>query len=505
MAGFFLYETNCESISVQNVRITFEKKGLHSPSQFTFGCYTLLLYPKMISQKPQFVETEEGFCCAVGTYIYKGLDYAESLSSSLKDFAADRLALDEMYGQYTLLFFCNGAITLISDALFAKHIFTDIGNHFFSSSLFAAIDALPKVSLHRNAVLEKMMTGVIATPDTVVNEIIQLGRHEQEEVNRKKQGVSFVIHPRMSLLPPHNKGRKESVKAQAAIISEYFKKISPALSSGRVDMGMSAGHDSTLVFAAAYPYLRDKLHLHTHSTGHVHDREKNAAAAIAGKKKLGVNIVPTPRLDEPDIDLEGLLNENLEFFDGRTSHDIGGFSATYRAEYRLKATEGCETSITGVGGECLRNHYSVIGKRINSDYFFDEVAFNPSFRKAVSKEVYANIKEYHLKKVEKILGCKLHGKVDRLQLRRYYSEFLMPDGQGHVIDAYNLVSHCFSPFLDEHIIQEAYRGIYYLGNCGEYESAIICELDNEIGKCINSNNGYPFDHIPGKLRFRRIR
>ena len=78
----------------------------------------------------------------------------------------------------------------------------------------------------------------------------------------------------------------------------------------------------------------------------------------------------------------------------------------------------------------------------------------------------------------------------------------MADGQGNVIDAYNTVSKCIAPFLDPHILTEAYRGIKYLGNCGEYESAIICTLDPEIGACINANNGYPFSCIPIKLRIK---
>ena len=41
-----------------------------------------------------------------------------------------------------------------------------------------------------------------------------------------------------------------------------------------------------------------------------------------------------------------------------------------------------------------------------------------------------------------------------------------------------------------------------MGNCGEYESKIICAIDPEIGACINANNGYPFNHIPFALRMK---
>ena len=160
------------------------------------------------------------------------------------------------------------------------------------------------------------------------------------------------------------------------------------------------------------------------------------------------------------------------FFDGRTSHDIGGFSATYTANYRLNATDRCMTTLTGVGGECLRNHFCVKGKSINADAFFDDVIFNSHFRKTAGEAVYRRIAEKHLSKCEQLLDVKLHGKVNRINLRRYYSEIMMPEGQGHVIDAYNLVSWCVAPFLDWQVLSVAYCGMPYLGYMGEYESIV---------------------------------
>ena len=289
---------------------------------------------------------------------------------------------------------------------------------------------------------------------------------------------------------------------QAKNIVNYFYKLKPALEEDRIDLGLSAGHDSSLVFAAITTVFRNNIHIHTHSTGHVHDKEKNAAIAMAKVKGLSPTVVSTPRLDEAGIDLQKLLEENLVFFDGRTSHDIGGFSATYRAEYRMMATDRCLTTLSGVGGECLRNHYSVRGRKIKADWFFNDKVFNRSFFEAAPNDIIQKVRNYHLEKAEKILECKLRGRVKHLNLRRYYSEILMADGQGNVIDAYNTVSKCIAPFLDPHILQEAYRGIRYLGNCGEYESGIICALDPNIGACINSNNGYPFDSIPLGLRIK---
>ncbi len=502
MAGFFLTKTVEQSLKTEEALRAFSQYGLSTPTQYQLGDYTLYQYNKLTAKEPYSVETEYGFCAAVGAYIYKGLDYRHSLKTTLKDFVEGSLSLSDMYGQYTLIMYVKNQIYIVSDALSAKHFFADKEYHFFSSLFFAAVAATGNASINDMAVYEKMLTGVIVSPDTLVNEVIQMNKEEQEKANQTDCGITFLVHPVVVIPALHNNGKENSIHEQAEYIREYFNILKPALEEERVDLGLSAGHDSTLLFAAMASDYRNNIHLHTHSTGHVHDREKNAAANMAKVKGFDITIVPTPRLDEKDIDLKKLLSENLVFFDGRTSHDIGGFSATYRAAYRLSATDGCLTTLSGVGGECLRNHYSVKGKKLDAEKFFHDKIYNRSFIEGAPRTLVDKVNQYHISKAEKILKTELHGRVNRINLRRYYSEILMADGQGNVIDAYNTVSKCIAPFLDVHVLKEAYRGLKYLGNCGEYESGIICTLDSEIGSCINANNGYPFNHIPLSLRIK---
>lgn len=502
MAGFFLIKNDEQSLNLDKALDAFRQYGLEAPSTYELGNYTLYLFNKLIEKEPNVVKTNEGFCAAVGAYVYKGFDYSASLLHTLKDFSVNALSLSDMYGQFNLILYTGNRITIVSDPLSSKHFFSNKKHSFFSSSFFAAAAAIGSVSINDMAVYEKMLTGIIISPDTLANEIVQMNRNEQENANNTGCEIVFLIHSDIQIPPIHRSGRTDSVQAQAEHIRQYFNTLRPAFDTERIDLGLSAGHDSTLLFAILAERFKHNLHIHTHSTGHVHDREKIAAVAMAKVKGIDTTIVPTPRLDESGIDLQKLLSENLVFFDGRTSHDIGGFSATYRAAYRLQATDSCRTTLSGVGGECLRNHYSVKGNKINANRFFFDKIYNSSFIAAAPQNLIKKVSEYHVAKAERILKADLHGTVDRINLRRYYSEIMMADGQGNVIDAYNTVSRCFAPFLDIHILTEAYRGLRYLGNCGEYESKIICAIDPEIGACINANNGYPFNHIPFALRMK---
>ena len=502
MAGFFLCRTSDDRINVSGALRSFSEKGLADPVRYILGDYTAYIYPKMTEELPAVAENSGGFCAAVGAYVYKGLGKAESLEKTLADYLADKLSLSDMYGQYTLILYNRQKIRIISDALSSKHFFSDRSFSFFSSSLFAAAAAIGNYTINDEAVYEKLLTGIIISPDTIIHEIIQMNKQQQEIANESCRGVSFIIHPDIKIQPFHTGGAYRSEKIQSECILDYISQLTPAIREDRADLGLSAGHDSSLLFAALVQKNKEQLHLHTHSTGHVHDREKNAAQRMADVKAVNITVIPTPRLDEEGIDLSGLLNENLLFFDGRTSHDIGGFSATYRAQYRISATDGCRITFSGVGGECYRNHYSERGRKINADKFFMDKIFNRSFIEGASQALMEKTCRDHIRKAEAVLKVSLHGKVDRINLRRYYSEVLMADGQGHVIDAYNQVSSCFAPFLEQRILSEAYRGIKYLGNNGEYESGIISVTDPAVGGCINSNNGYPFNHIPLKLRVK---
>ena len=124
MAGFFLMKKGDQSINICESLHAFSQNGLNTPIEYQLGGYTLYLYNKITAKEPYSVETEYGFCAAVGAYIYKGLDYTLSLENTLKDFSEETLSLSDMYGQFTLILYVKNHIYIISDALSAKHFFS---------------------------------------------------------------------------------------------------------------------------------------------------------------------------------------------------------------------------------------------------------------------------------------------------------------------------------------------------------------------------------------------
>lgn len=504
MGAFFMYKKE-ENLNMTKLLNTFEEKGFKNMKKFVLGEFHLLLYAKIIESKPQYYEHDDDKIFAVGTFIYKENDFETSLKELLNDCKNGTIKWNELLGHYTIIFYINNKITIMQDPTKVKHVFTTYGYSCFSSSLFAISDALDLcLTINKMAVYEKCLVGIIVSPDTIFKEIIQINKDVQNSINNENCGVSFIINTfYKDDIQYHRCGRRNSAAAQGRFLQQYLIKWKAAIKE-RVDLGLSGGYDSTLLLAATYPLYDKCLHIHTHSTAHIHDKEKNVALEMAKKKSLLCNIVRTTPYNQVTGNIVPQLLENLTFFDGRTSFDIGGLSPTYTSSYRMKATDNCMFTLTGVGGEVYRNIYSIVGKKINAEKFLNNIVFNPYFSKSVRDiKLQKEIIEYHVAKCERILGLKLQGNVDMLAVRRYYSEIIMPEGQGHVIDAYNTVSYCLAPYLDIQVIREAYKGMRYLGSHGEYEGSIIETLDKELAHC-KSSYGYSFDHIPFQQRIKQV-
>lgn len=503
--GAFLLTRDTNEVNLQKSKTILTRKGFQGPTEYRLGDWKLLLYPKMTHKQPQAFWTGKEGVFVIGTFLYRGMNFEQSRRALFEDASRGNIDTSQMLGHYTVLVYIRGELTLISDPLDTKHIFTSSGYSIFSSSLMATAAVLSeRPSINREAFLEKCLTGIILSPDTIFRDVIQLNRAIRDNATAKGVPIHF-LQGKVSRETPHyhKYGRKASAEKQAGTLTDYLGKWKNALGEQHVDLGLSAGYDSTLLFAAALPVFGAALHIHTHSTGHVHDHEKAAAIHMCQMENMECHVVPTKRFDEMGGNPLPILFENLYFFDGRTSFDIGGFSPTYCPGYRTQATDGCFLTMTGVGGEIFRNNFSVTRKRVRFESFLRDCVFNPHYLAAVdSQTVLKQTIDYHLKKAEALLGAKLRGKVDAIWLRRYYGEVMMPEGQGHVIDAYNTVSYCIAPYLEPSILQESYKGLPYLGSFGEYESEIIRALSSDLAHTISSY-GYPFDAVPAKIRLKQ--
>ena len=499
--GAFLLVNKLESYRTNHALNLFCEMGFSAPRTVEIGNIIIYVYPKMAIQNNNIYTANGYTIISVGTPIYKGMDYNNSLSYLLLDYKDQNIAYDQLSGQFTIIFCHAEKIEILRDSLGCKHIFTDRKYHIVSSHMLPMCECIG-VNLHINkiALYEKFLTGFIMPPNTLFSEIVQIDDSVENQINNLGLPVSF-IQPQQS----KSQGQHSSITYQKCLTDQanelcnYFEKIKEYSENG-VDIGLSGGYDSRLVLACLHKFTKKKIHLHSHSTEDVHQEDLKIAYQMANYIGETCYTVATKKLNHCD-NIDEILRKSVLYFDGRSSYSIGGCGEVYTASYRSKSTEKTPFTLTGVGGELYRNVFDIGKKRISFDSFMREKVFSPDFQKAVSDNLYREISYSVIDKAALRLNIDKHIRQPKVIAHRYYCEIMMPDGQGVALDAYNQVSCCVAPFMDPHIIYQGYESIPFHRSGGEFEGQLIAYIDSALA-AIPSSYGYPIGErtIKAKLK-----
>lgn len=499
MGGIFIYKKNTYK-NINPAKEMFDEMGFKSPTLIDAGKWIICAYSKMINRESNIVSN--GLCTlvSVGTPIYKGLDYSDSLNALLQDSLSGRIDYNKLLGQYTLLFCHKENIDILCDPLGSKHLFTDNGLHVFSSHMLPVCQCIEgNIHINKKAVYEKLLTGIIMSPYTLFEEVIQIDKQMMEYISNEDVGIKFIRWPDIQISKTHVISNEKCLAEQAETLRDYFTQLN-MMSKNGIDIGLSGGYDSRLVLACLHKYSNGKMHLHSHSTENVHQADLSIAKQMAEYVDIPCHTVTTQSLFHCKK-IDEILRKSVLYFDGRSSFSIGGCGEVYTASYRMESTEKTPFTLTGVGGELYRNVFDIGYKRIRFSRFMEDKVFLQSFRKAISNGLYLEIKDDILNRTAARLGIEKNRKYNKSIAHRYYCEIMMPDGQGVALDAYNQVSCCIAPFLEPQIIQKGYETIPFHYSGGEFEGKLIRLIDPDLA-ALPSTYGYPIAQRPIKAKIK---
>ena len=488
MGAFFI----CKKDNVDHVKpafVLFSEMGFTSPTSIEVGEWVLFAYPKMATAAFNIASDHDSRLVSVGTPIYRGLDYSGSLAALIKDFLSGSIDTEQLVGQYTLLFCRGDTIEILCDPLRSKHLFTDIDHRMLSSHMLPISQCLDgDLHVNRNAVYEKFLTGIIMPPNTLFEEIVQIDKSVEEDITREGTGIQFTRIMPLCVSRSGATTFKECLVEQADALRNYFEMLDAAGRDG-TDIGLSGGYDSRLGLACLNQYTRVKMHLHSHATEDVHQKDLMIAKQMADHVGVPCHTVPTRKLSHCDH-VDDILRKSILYFDGRSSFSIGGCGEVYTASYRRESTEGTPFSLTGVGGELYRNVFDIGFRSIRFDRFMEDKVFSQCFRRAIPESLYQELKDDIINRAAARLGIDQRGRQSKAVAHRYYCEIMMPDGQGVALDAYNQVSCCVAPFMEPRIISKGYEAIPFHHSGGEFEGKLIGYIDPGLAE-IPSSYGYP--------------
>ena len=489
MGAFILYDSNrkdeLDLLSIENV---FSDKGFSEPNIFMLGNSELHLYKKQLVDVQNYYIKDDYSIFVIGTIVYKGLSYSDSLKKLLFDFVHNKIEFNRLIGSYCVLFYVKQKLTILNDALNVCDLFTDKKGRFITSSFLAAANATYKLTINRNASLEKLLTGYIVGKDTLFNEIKRI-------IPLKYRGQWNIYRWPHINIPKADENRSQSITNRINTITAYMNDIEKLAEEYKPELGLSGGYDSRLVYAAAQKAWDFKLDLHTHNTEEVdiHNIEKEIVKEIADQCGSKLNVVPTHNLDYySGEEIEEILKDGYFYFDGRCAYNMGAFSPTYTRKYKVDTVSGHGLTLNGLGGEVYRNYYMNIKPIVSTKQWMKAKIYPDGVDLIINRDTFNKVHDYICKKMNFYLPFSWKKSISALKIKRYYSEMRMPDCDALNCNANNQMEFYLTPFIEKTMIEDAYKSRKYFGISGVFQAEMINRLSSIVAS-FNSHYGFPFN------------
>lgn len=419
----------------------------------------------------------------VGTPMYKSFPYDNVLEQITQNYLENKFDIDDVKGNYCLIFIQQDTISFYIDKTGQHSVFYDTKTGNLSNSLMLLLESnSDKYTLNRMGLYEKIAIGFNIGEDTIFEEIVKLTHSNKHLLSNSGIVYNTNVPFDLSNFIFHQKGKTKSLQAQVNQLSSYFQLINQTFSSRQGDLGLSGGFDCRLVLSLAQKCITNKLHLHTHYTKGVHEKDSHYAENLGKVYGMPITKVATTSPSElSNEDLEAMLEENMRFFDLRSARHLGAYSQTYTAKYKKESMKDAFYSLNGLGGEIYRDSYFTGKKKMNWDEWADRYLFLELTTEILPKEIVDELKQYLKKKIhEHVYWDKPY--YDIFFTHAYYGLIKMPQCNGNLVAAYSKVSPFLVPFFEYDNVIEALKAIPYLGIGGQYQAALINKISPELAQ-----------------------
>jgi hypothetical protein len=469
MGAFFFY--NKSTVVDKNSIIShFENLGMTEFKEFKLLDFNLILFKKAQIDVENYLETDLGTIFSTGSIVYKTYSYQESLNNILMDYAAGKLNLDEVRGNYFLFLRLKESKTVIflTDPLFTKNIYYDPINQIISSHFLAIAEAKPfYYKLNYLALYESVISGSLIAPDTYMQGVEKLCKANIESFISTFKFESLQVD--LSEKHRHFKTFSDAVDHANEQLKQYFNSLSSLDKEFNSHLGLTGGYDSRLLLIHARGHLSN---LNTNSFFRPNSREyqiaKELAMAVGLQFKSHENsgISPASNSKKAFLFLDGQIRSQNFIDEPFNLPDYGEFLYS-----------GHPVGFHGCGGEQYRNADRFRRKVGFADFIRNEWLFRESgdiIRKSsLELDLISNIED----KIRKNLNFSGHN-VDFFLLKRIQNELWNTANRLTRVNALNQQYFYFAPFTEWQQSVFAYSYIDYLGVSSNFQ----IEMMKRIGK-----------------------
>ena len=491
MAAFYLTNQKNEAL-IEKAKCIFHKRGLNKANIFETSSGTLLLYSKQMIDVDNYVQQGDKSLYCIGSPIYKGLSYYNSLNQLITDLIDNSFSHKDLFGEFVLLYDNGVSLNVITDTTGMYKLFTDAKKSQYLTSSFMAAAASQPTTFNRIAIAEQFLYGFIAEPDTLVNEVCCI---QGDIILDWLDYIPSYQYPKLT----ESITQEESVKRQVKCIENYMKAAKSLTEEFGSECGLSGGCDSRLIYTAVNNSCTLLSSVHTHQTSHIHDNEISVVEKLAKIYDTPLNIVSTTYL--PDCkpgEIERVLRENTYYFDARNADTIGGMSQTHTRDYKKATTKGNGVTFSGIGGEIYRDFYYTQMRSFDFKKWLKTRIFDFGRAKLFEHDLYQETISNIISKIERASNIKLDINANPIAAKRYFDCYRIPFALSNVVHANNQMSFFLAPFTEAMMISAASTDFKYQDHCGLYEGRVI-DFFNSQATALPTSRGYNLRSIPQKV------
>jgi hypothetical protein len=497
MGALFLVRTadpDAAEAAIAGARAQFGRHGLSAIAEKALPGWRLLHAPHILGGPDSVYEEGDDLVAVAGTLTYDDLMGRPALEAMLRNVSLPEPDWSRLGGQFVALVRRQGRIFLLTDHFAMFQLFHDASMSIFSTSLLAAVDALPSVSFDRQGVYELAFNVMPIGNDTVFRELKTLGPDGVVELLPDGVRLHRVAKPLPDrpLDMPLGERLDRSRQRLAAVLRRHVRQFGDHL-----HCPLSGGLDSRLLLAA----LRaEGCRPHVYVYGRPGDGDVEIARVIGESQGFEVDwLDKEARPLAPDAFPEQ-VERNFQEYDGLpTFGEL--FENGCNALARNARHAGGALSASGACGEIYRNFFylpdrptrpETVARTFYARYArgdvtgeFDERAFLTAIAEKIRDSLGAG-------------GAR--EKLPRPLVEQVYPKIRCRALSGREISLEGRYGAYLMPFLDRDVVAEALTLPLTLKHGGRFEKNLLNAIDPALAR-LPSVYGHDFAGPPA-LRHR---
>ena len=476
MGTFFIAKETTSPEACERLNQAHQQHGFQLSRKLNAGNFTLYLYRKLDGEGGLFIETgPDSFACLVGQLLYRGEAGEPALRLYCRDVASGRLDHERVVGQFALIVKDGRCFRLLSDALGFFHVYVNEAVGVATSSFWALLELLPRITVDSARVYEYAWNGTTFGDGTFLKEVCRLPARAQirfdGEMVVEKSGV-----PRSAGNGAPARKLESYVEEHVERLRRLFRDLAVAFADN-LRVSFSSGYDSRLILAGLRSAgLQPGLFVY----GQDGDVDVKIARQIAAAERLTIDVIDKTRLAiREDVSWQACQEADFIRFDSWRVDGI--FDDGSDALDRQRRHRQGRIPLNGSLGEIYRNFFYIPDRPMALKGVVD--SFFSGYAPSACTDQF-RVSEYTtglIRAFQSALACD-DDRVSRAQVERLYPLVRGRYWTGRDVTLNLRFGRMFFPFMQAQLIEGTAEIPIRFKNHGLFESRLIERLDPSIAR-----------------------